>query len=330
MPRNCFALTGEGIGYGVGQAAGSPTATESQIASCDGGPRAPRGPYAPEGSAIHSTEGWHVTEMRRVAGQRRYLAAPGACDPQYSLRTTWCAVPAVTYMQTHLDQAELDVIAAHNPVQAGDVLTDKDIDQWVLKRNGDHKFKPDGRWFKKSMMAAVDGCTAVEDIHWYVEPDTDGLYITEKALSRCGAPLAPVPTATYEAYGDDLFIVDCADHAGWRNRDDKSPDGCFDQGRDYLHRTHQKSAYVVVLNSRAHRDDRLFDGGYVSYDVAEVKLNRDDTLSVHRQSGYMPQVSLEHCQPVNDGPHESQGFVIADSMGVRAARPFHWMRCPAY
>jgi hypothetical protein len=234
-------------------------------------------------------------------------------------------------MQAHPDQAELDLIAAHNPVQAGDVLTDQDIDQWVMKRKDNQQFKADGRWFKKSMMAPVDGCTAVEAIRWYVEPDPDGLFIAEKALSRCGAPLASVPTATYEAYGDDLFIIDCADHGGWRDRDDKSPpDGCFDQARDYLHRTHQKSAYVVVLNQHAHRDDRLFDGGYLSYDVVEVKLNRDDTLSIHRQDGYTPDVSLDNCRPVANAPRGAQGFVIADGMGVRRARPFRWMACPAY
>ncbi len=332
VPRSCFALNGEHVGYGLSPAGTAPTATESQFVSCDGGPRAPQGPYQPEGRPIESASGgWHVTEMARIAGQRRYLAIPGPCEPKYSIRVTWCAAPAVTYMQTHPDQPELDLIAAHNPVQAGDVLDDKDLDQWVMKRKDNQQYKADGRWFKKSMMASVDGCTAVEGIRWYVEPDPDGLFITEKALSRCGAPTAPVPTATYEAYGDDLFVIDCADHAGWRDHDDKSPpDGCFDQARDYLHRIHQKSAYFVVLNSRAHRDDRLYDGGYVRYDVAEVKLNRDDTLSIHRQDGYVPDVSLPNCQPVSNGPHESQGFIIADSMGVRAARPFRWMACPAY
>ncbi len=331
VPRNCFALGGEGVGYGISQVDGAPTATESQFVSCDGGPRDPHGPYAPEGPVIHAQGGgWHVTETTRIAGQRRYLAVPANCDPQYSVRTTWCAAPAVTWLQTHPGEAELDLIAAHSPVRAGDVLGDKDVDQWVLKRKGDNKFKPDDRWFKKSMMATIDGCTPVEDVRWYVEGPADGLYITEKALARCGAPLAPVPTATYEAYGDDLFIVDCADHRGWRDRDDKSPDGCFDQARDYLHRTHQKSAYFVVLNDRAHRDDRLLDGGYISYDVAEVKLNRDDTMNVHRQTGYVPSVSLPNCQPVSGGPAESHGFVIADAMGVRSARPFQWMSCPAY
>ncbi len=337
VPRNCYALAGEDVAYGIGR--GGDTATESQYVSCDGGPRQPHGPYAAEGPVIRSSPGgqgaWHATEMQRVAGQPRYLAAPGNCDPQYSVRTTWCALPAVTWLQTHPGEDELDLIAAHGPVRPSDVLTDKDLDQWVLKRKGDNKFKADGRWFKKSLMATVDGCTPVEDVRWYVEAggvkaDEAGPSITEKALSRCGAPLAPVPSATYEAYGDDLFVIDCADHRGWRDRDEKSPDGCFDQARDFLHHTHQKSAYFVVLNQHAHRDDRLYDGGYLAYDVTEVKLNKDDTMNVHRQGSYTPDVSLPNCAPVANGPKESQGFLIADGGGIRMARPFRWMSCPAY
>ncbi|WP_443750114.1 hypothetical protein [Asticcacaulis solisilvae] len=329
VPRDCYALNGEDVGYGIIVRNGAAVAVESQMVSCGGGPRDPHGPYMPEGNTIRSEGGRHVTETLRVAGQRRYLAVPGQCDPQYSLRTTWCAVPAVTYMQAHPDEQELDLVAARNPVHAGDILGDKDIDQWVLKRKGDNKFKADGRWFKTSMMTAVDSCWASEPIRWYVEPGEGGLFITEKALNRCGAPLAPVPAATYEAYGDDLFIVDCSDTRDWRNRNEKSPDGCFAPARDYLQRSRQKSAHVVVLNQRARIDDHLYDGGYVSFDVAEVKLNDTGPLGV-RRDGYSPYVGLPNCNPADDGPAESHGFVLVRSMGVMWARPYRWMRCPVY
>ena len=330
VPRDCFALSGEDVGYGIIMRNGVPVAVESQVVSCGGGPRDPHGPYQPEGNVIRSEAGRHPTEMLRVAGQRRYLAAPGNCDPQYSIRTTWCAAPAVSYLQGHPDVKELDLIAAKAPVKDGDILTDKDIDQWVLKRKGDAKFKADGRWVKKSMMTAVDGCWASEPVRWYVEAGSDGLYIAEKALNRCGAPMAPVPSATYEAYGDDLFIVDCADSRGWRDRRDKTPDGCFAPAREYLQRERRKQAYVVVLNQRGRLDDHLFDGGYISYDVAEVKLRDDGTLDVRREDGYGPYVSLPNCATVDDGPAESRGFVLVRSMGITWARPYRWMRCPVY
>lgn len=328
VPHDCYALNGEDVAYGITMRDGAAMAVESQFVSCGGGPREPHGPYRPEGDPIRSEGGQHPTEMLRIAGQRRYLAVPGACDPQYSIRTTWCAVPAITWLQSHPDQPELDLIAAHNPVNAGDILGDKDIDQWVLKRKGDNKFKADGRWFKKSMMTPVESCWASEPIRWYVEDHEDGLYITEKALNRCGAPIAPVPTAIYEAYGDDLFIVDCAEHRGWR--DSKTPDGCFAPARDYLRRERRKSAYIVVLNERGHVDDHLYDGGYLSFDVAEVKLNGDDSLDVRRDGSYGAYVSMPNCSTVDDGPAESKGFVLVRSMGVTWARAYRWMRCPVY
>ncbi len=330
VPHDCYALNGEDVGYGIIARNGALAAVESQVVACGGGPRDPHGPYQPEGNVIRSEAGRHVTEMLRVAGQRRYLAVPGDCDPQYSIRTTWCAAPAIAYLQGHPDLNEIDLIAAKAPARAGDVLTDKDIEQWVLKRKGDTKFKADGRWVKKSMMTPVDGCWASEPIRWYVEPGEGGLYITEKALNRCGAPMAPVPAAVYEAYGDDLFIVDCSEARGWRDRKDKTPDGCFAPARDYLQRERRKSAYVVVLNQRGRIDDHLYDGGYISYDVAEVKLNGDGTLDVRRDSGYTPYVSLPNCTTADDGPAESRGFVLARSMGVTWARPYRWMRCPVY
>ncbi|HWU50855.1 MAG TPA: hypothetical protein VN042_13315 [Asticcacaulis sp.] len=330
VPRDCFALSDEEVGYGIGSRNGAPVAVESQIVSCGGGPRAPHGPYAPQGEVIPSgADGWHVTEMQRVAGQRRYLAQPGSCDPQFSVKTDWCAEAGVRYLQSHPDEKELDLIATKAPARAGDVLGDDAVEQWVLKRKGETKFKADSRWFKKSLMTTVDGCSPVEAIRWYVEPGEDGLYITEKALNRCGAPLAPVPADTYEAYGQDMFIVDCAQHR-WRDRDEKSPDGCFDQARDYLQRTRQTSAWVVVLNQTARLDDHLYDGGYISYDVARVSLSKDGALLAKRDTVYAPAVSLRNCAPVNNGPAESHGFVIARSMGVQWARPYAWMSCPVY
>jgi len=328
VPRGCFALNGEDIGYVIS----GDKATESQIVSCDGGPHDPHGPYQPEGPAMASDpSGWHRTETALLAGERRYLAVPGAtCDPQYSLKVTYCAEPGVRLMQANPDMKELDLIATRHPVRDGDILIGKEVDQWVMKRKGSKGFKADSRWFDKSTYQGVDGCYGMEDVRWYVEQQQDGLFITEKALNRCGAPMAPVPADIYEAYGDDYFIVDCADHRGWRDHKDKT-DGCFDQARDYLKKEHRSSATVVVLNERARVDDHLYDGGYVSYDVADVSLDKDGNLHADRLDSYTPSgVSMPNCSVVADGPAESHGFVIVRSMGISWARAYAWMNCPVY
>ena len=328
VPRGCFALNGEDVGYVIT----GDQARESQLVSCDGGPRAPHGPYAPEGPAINSDpSGWHRTETALLTGQRRYLAVPGAsCDPQYSLKTTYCAEPGVRLMQANPDMDELDMIAARHPVRDGDILTGKEVDQWVMKRKSAKGFKADSRWFDKSYYSGADGCYGMEDVHWYVEQQQDGLFVTEKELNRCGAPMAPVPADVYEAYGDDYYIVDCGDHRGWRDHHDNS-DGCFDQARDYLVKNHRSSATVVVLNERARIDDHLYDGGYVSYDVADVSIDKDGKLSANRLDNYTPSgVYMSNCSQVTDGPAESHGFVIVRSMGISWARAYSWMNCPVY
>ncbi len=331
VPRDCYSLSGETVAYVLTD---KQTAMESQLAICGGGPRQPQGPYHAEASSIVSggTGNWHVTETIRNQGQIRYLAYPDStCDPQYSLRSSYCARPAVTYLQTHLDVAELDLIAAKHPVIAGDSLTPKELDQWVLKRKSDKGFKADGRWFAKSLMASVDGCRAVEDIHWLVQGQVDGLYIAEQALNTCGAPLAPIPSETWEAYGDDLFIVDCADHH-WDRKDhlNGGDGGCMTQADDYLRKSRLSSATVVVLNERGRLDDHLYEGGYLSYDVVEVRLDKDGALGIRRLDDYSPSVFMSRCTALSGGPKESKGFVLVRSLGVTWARGYQWMSCPVY
>ena len=87
---------------------------------------------------------------------------------------------------------------------------------------------------------------------------------------------------------------------------------------------------MVVLNQEARLDDHLYDGGYISYDVARVSLGKDGALMAKRDTVYTPGVALRNCSAVGDDPAESRGFVIVRSMGVQWARPYVWMRCPVY
>ena len=336
VPRNCYALPGEGVGYRLG-VNGAYVAQESQYVACDGGARQPHGPYDPDGPVLASDKagGWHRSETARLAGDRRYLAEPAACDARFSLKTTWCAEPAIRYLMGNPGTKELDLVAALHGVQPGDLLGKKEIDQWVLKRKNDHAFKADSRWFDKSMLGGEDGCTALEDAAWRVTGESDGLYVHEEALSRCGAPPAPVPADIYAAYGDDYYIVDCSGHHGWRDHHGHDDDsghgaGCFDDAGDYLHRSHRSSATVVVLNDRARGDDHLHAGGDLSYDVANVYFDKDGHVQADRLDSYDPNISLNNCTAVGDGDGEQRGFVLVRSMGTQWARAYQWMSCPVY
>ncbi|MGZ3305197.1 MAG: hypothetical protein ACXU8U_04990, partial [Asticcacaulis sp.] len=326
VPRDCYALPGEDVGYvfADGDAA---TATESQYVVCGGGADQPHGPYLPQGPAIASdADGWPASETALIAGQPRYLAVPdGNCPPEFSLRSTHCAIPAIRYLETHPDVPELDLIAAKQAVQPGDRLSGDDIMQWVLKRkpNG---FKADGRWFAKSMFTPVSGCYGIDGLRWHVGAVTGGFDITEKTLSRCGAPPAPVPAAVYEAYGEDYYILNCA----WDRNGKDGGAGCVAQAGDYLRHEKRKSAIVVVLNQNARPGDHLYDGGYIAYDVARAEMKGDDVRLDRIDDDQTGGVSLSNCVASQTSDRQAKGFVIVRSLGVAWARAYRWMDCPVY
>ncbi|EGF92837.1 hypothetical protein ABI_12750 [Asticcacaulis biprosthecium C19] len=334
VPRNCYRLNGEGVGYVIAAENGMPNSTlvayESQIVSCDGGPETPQGPYYPEGEPMlpGSAGVHHRTEELQVWGTTRYLAITGvSCDKIYQLRKTWCARPAVSYLQANPGVKEVDLIAARAPVNAGDWLSEKQIDQWVLKRKGKDGFKADSRWVNKSFLNGVAGCWATQAVSWNVSQQGDGLYITEGAHHACGAPKAPVPVNIYEAYGRDLEVVDCAERRGdWR----KSESGCPDRIKEQLMRMGTGDATLVVLNQHGRVGDYLHEGGYVSYDVASARLSKEGALDIDVVYNYAPSVYMSNCSPMSGGPAESRGFVLMRSVGVTRAREYQWMACPVY
>jgi hypothetical protein len=324
VPRNCYALRGEGVAYVVDTVGGAVVAQESQYVVCGGGPDRPDGPYRPVGPVMHSDpSGWGRSETILAEGQHRYLGIPNVpCDPAYIVRNT-CAKPAVLFMDANPDTKELDLIATKAPVASGDIVTGKDVQQWVMKR-ASKGYKADSRWFAKSMFTDGNGCWASEGVRWYVGTVADGLDITEKAMSRCGAAAAPIPTAVYEVLGETYFIVNCS----WNRYGDNSGSACAAQARDYLTRERRDSATVVVLNQPARVGDRLYSGGYVSYDVVIAELKNG--VFKFRTDYSAPSIYESGCRDSNSSDPQSKGFVIVRSLGVSWARAYRWMDCDVY
>jgi hypothetical protein len=327
VPRDCFALNGEGVGYVVDTVNGTVMAQESQYVVCGGGPDRPNGPYRPGGPVISSdSRGWGRTETALAEGQHRYLGIPNTpCDSAYIVRST-CAKPAVLFMNANPDTNELDLIAPKATVRSGDIVDGKDIQQWVMKRKSDGSYKADSRWFAKSMFTDGNGCWASEAVRWYVGEVPDGLDITEKAMSRCGAAAAPIPAATYAVYGEDYYILNCA----WNRRGDNSGNACADQAKDYLKRQRQESATMVVLNQPARVGDHLYDGGYVSYDLVVAELKGDAFRFRSDGGSVFSGIYDGGCQETDTGNPESKGFVIVRSLGISWARAYRWMACNVY
>jgi hypothetical protein len=304
VPRDCYVLNGETVGYVLDYAGGNAVAQESQYVICGGGPDRPNGPYRPVGPVVRSdSNGWGRSEIRLAEGAHRYLAVLGTCDKAYVIRDDHCAKPAVLYMDSHPDVKELDLVAAMVPVQAGDILVDKDIKQWVMKRQS-KGYKADGRWFSKSMFSNGNGCWSSEPVRWYIGEVADGLDIAEKAMSRCGAPMAPTPTALFVVYGDDYPIFNC------------SGDGCSAQVLAYMKSGKIKSLSFVAMGD-ANRRGRISNG----YQVMTADLKDDNTVKLRSGS-----ISV-----YEGGCTESAG---PDSAGVEVwrnqARAYRLMECAVY
>jgi len=324
VPRDCYALKDESVAYSIIANGNSWRATESQIVSCNGGPRDPRGPYLAEGPIIPSDiAGWWRTEIVFNEGATRFLAVPDpSCLPNYRVRETHCAVSAIDHLNSNPSLKEVDLIASKGAVADKQVLGAEGLMQWVLKRRT-KGFKADGRWIEKSMLSLVDGCYGIEPLKWHVKSDVKGYQITEKVLSQCGAQLAPVPRAIYEVYGQDFFILNCS----WSDRAEELDPRCKGQANDYLNRARKELGLFVVISDRYRSGDRVFDGSYIRYTFVRAELTPMDVT--------MKRTSLQNIPGVNgcvntSNRGEGDGFMIVSNGGILWARRFQHMSCTVY
>jgi hypothetical protein len=325
VPRECFSLKDEPVGYLISATGNGWRALESQIVSCDGGPREPSGPYRAEGPVLQSDiGGWRRTETLYNEGALRFLAVPDpACPPDYRVREAHCAVSAIDHLKTNPTLKEVDLIAAKGAVTDKQVLGAEGLMQWVLKRRT-KGFKADGRWIEKSMLSLVDGCTGLEPLKWHVKADTKGYQISEKVLSQCGARLAPVPSAIYEVYGQDFFILNCS----WSDRPEELDPGCKDQASDYLNRARKESGHFVVISDRYRAGDRVFDGGYIRYSFVFAELT---PMDVRMKSTSLQNIyGVNQCVHTSSGRGDNDGFIIVNGGGILWARRYQHMSCTVY
>ncbi|MBS0254312.1 MAG: hypothetical protein JSS36_03640 [Proteobacteria bacterium] len=324
VPRGCFALRDEPVGYLIQPGGGPPRAIESQLVSCGGGPAEPRGPYRLGGPPMPSDpRGWRATETTYIAGAARYLAVPdAACPQEFRIREMHCARSGISYLKANPAVPEVDLIAVKAPVRGDEVLPREGIMQWVLKRRSEG-FKADSRWFSKSMYSPVAECTALESVMWHVAAVPDGFQISEQALSQCGAPFAPVPTAIYEIEGNDSFILNCR----WDDNPTRADPACKSQAIDYLRRAGRDVGYFVIINDRYREGDRLFPGSYIRYSVLRGALRQND-IDLHRDTPPAMGGS-QGCTATGRGA-EADGFVVARAGGILWARRTMRVACPVY
>ncbi len=331
VPRDCYA-TGQGVDYRIDMRDGQLTAREVQTVSCGGavppigygGPRQSRnGPPIGPGEP---GERWPATGVIGISGASRQLAAPRPdCPPDAVLRDGVCFAAGIAVLSAQPGLKELDVIGAKRPVTPGMVLVEKETEQYVLKRKGKAGFKADKRWFDKSSLATPAGCALTSPVDFEIEP---GERVHERALAGCGAPPAPQPLATYEAYGAILPVV-MGNRPGCAERGEQLLGGaCFTEVISWMRARKVPKAEVLVLDRPYGPGARVGGGGSIGYSFADVWVNPDGTYKADRKHSYSPNIRSSGCANVTDGGSEASGLMLVRADGGVMAQAYQWVACP--
>jgi hypothetical protein len=326
VPRDCFA-TGRGVDYRVDLRDGQLAAREVQAVSC-GGPVPPigyGGPRRPPIGPNEPGERWPATATVEVLGAPRQLAAPRPdCPPDAALRDGVCFAAGIAELAFRPELKELDVIGAKRPVAPGVVLTARETEQYVLKR-GRKGFKADKRWFDKSSLAAPAGCGLTSPVDFEVEA---GDRVHERALAGCGAPPAPPPVATYEAYGAVMPVV-MGNRPGCAERGEQLLGGaCFTDVIGWMRARKIPKTEALVLDGFYRPGERVHDGGPIRFSYATVWVNPDGTYKADRKHGFSAQIRAGGCSTLTDAGGEASGVTLIRADGGVMARAYQWVACP--
>ena len=327
VPRDCFSV-GRGVDYRLDLRDGQLVAREVQPVSC-GGPPPPigyGGPRRPPIGPGEPGERWPATGVVPVFGAPRQLAAPRPdCPPEAVLRDGVCFAAGVAVLTAQPALKELDVIGAKRAVSRGAVMTSKETEQYVLKRKGKTGFKADKRWFDRSELKTPDGCALTTPVTFEVG---DGDSVREQALAGCGAPPAPAPVATYEAYGAILPVV-MGNRPGCAERGEQLLGGaCFTEVIGWMRSRKIPKAEVLVLDRPYGPGARVGGGGSIGYSFADVWINPDGTYKADRKHSYSANIRSNGCANVSDGGSEASGLILVRADGGVMAQAYQWVACP--
>jgi len=327
VPRDCFSI-GRGVDYRLDVRDGQLVAREVQSVSC-GGPPPPigyGGPRRPPILAGEPGERWPATGLVAVRGAPRQLAAPRPdCPPDAALRDGVCFAAGIGVLVAQPGLKELDVIGAKRLTAPGQVLTSKETEQYVLKRKGKAGFKADKRWFDKSQLSAPAGCGLTTPVDFEVEP---GDRVHERAVAGCGAPAAPPPTATYEAYGATLPVV-FGNRQGCAERGEQLlGDACFSEVIRWMKARGVPKGEVLILDRPYGLGTRINGASGVRYSFADVWANPDGTYKADRKHDYARRIDTGGCATVSDAGSDASGLVLVRADGGVMARAYQWVACP--
>jgi hypothetical protein len=327
VPRVCYGV-GRGVDYRLDMRDGQLVAREFQTVTC-GGPAPPigyGGPRRPPIGAGEPGDRWPATATIAVFGAPRQLAAPRPdCPPEAVLRDGVCFAAGIAVLVSQPALKELDVVGAKRPTGPGAVLTAKETEQYVLKRTSKAGFKADKRWFDKSSLSAPAGCGLTSPVDFEIGP---GDKVRERALAGCGAPGAPQPVATYEAYGAILPVV-MGNRPGCAEKGEQLlGNACFSDVIGYMRARKIPKLEALVLERPYGPGARVYGGGPIDFSYATVWVNPDGTYKADRKRSYSAQIRSSGCSNVTDGGSEASGVRLIRAEGGVMAQAYQWVACP--
>lgn len=331
-PRDCFAI-GRDVEYRLDMREAGLAAREVQTVSCGGPPPPPGqgGPRRPPIGANEPGERWPATGLVAVLGTPRQLAAPRPdCPPDAALRDGVCFAAGIGVLTAQPGLKELDVIGAKRLTAPGQVLTSKETEQYVLKRKSPSGgrgagFKADKRWFDRSELKAPAGCGLTTPVDFQVQP---GDQVRERAVAGCGAPPAPAPTATYEAYGATLPVV-FGNRPGCAERGEQLlGDACFSEVIRWMKARGVPKGEVLILDRPYGVGTRINGASGLRHSFASVWVQPDGTYKADRKSSASTRINTGGCANLPDQGAEAGGWMLTRADGGIMARAYQWVACP--
>lgn len=337
VPRNCYALQGEGVRYEVQQSAAGRIALESQLIVCDG--PAPPQPWAASGASIPAAPPavgaslggggnfWPPTSTPLMRGAAMPFASANAgCPAEAVLRDRLCFAGPIAQLQA--DPAQREVVALGANVQAQPGASVQRVDQYVVRQRR-NRIDVDERWFDRPLISAPDGCSMSGAPEYQLSENAGAFFATPVQRARCGPPLAPAPVAIYEFYGDQTFLVtpgSCAQEARLQGGD-----ACFSQVMGYMRQTGQREMQVVSLDANYAPGTVVpfrTSNSRIRYDIISVSATPDYTQwgarNISRyQAGVRP---AGGCSLPDTWIPGSEGIIVGSG---NVGRFYTWYACPA-
>lgn len=333
VPRPCYALPREGVGYtAISTYDGRTLAQESMLVVCDGPAPPPPWPaqiatipdIAPQlgRPPVSFADTWPPVSRPLVQGAPQPIAGfDPSCPAAAVLRDGICFDAAIRALEANPALKEVKTFAVKADLRAGARLAA--TDQYKIKRKRD-QIVADKVFFEDTISLAIpEGCVGAAPTEIVMVRGQDAaMYAQAVTEALCGPPPAPKPIAIYEIVGRELPLVGAGPC---------SPEGrlwgeaCFDAAIAAMRAGKERRLLVATATGGA----RI--GAKMSLDergVGLVEIRADEAFQSFRaetKRTYEAGMRFpQGCRALDNPPRNAPDLEI---MSAQRARFVEWVGC---